>query len=135
MPALRQLIFVLAALLCQGYHTLGAPPVEVEAVVRPGQPLNFLRGNDSLSYTLPFTKVGNLMIVKARVDSVEGNFILDTGAPYLVLNLTYFRHYPQTVEHDAEHTSITGTAGGGVAKTVVPFSSLACLNTNGCRLM
>ena len=57
-------------------------------------------------------------MIKARVDSIEGNFILDTGAPGLVLNITYFRNYPQTV-HDAEQTSITGTSSSTVAKTTV----------------
>jgi hypothetical protein len=52
--------------------------------------------------------VGNLMVVKAKVDTLEGNFILDTGAPYLVLNITYFRDYPVTTQTEAEQTGIAG---------------------------
>jgi hypothetical protein len=51
---------------------------------------------DSSSGVIPFTRAGNLIVVKAKVDTMEGNFILDTGSPHLVLNLTYFRDYPST---------------------------------------
>lgn len=40
---------------------------------------------------LPIKRAGNLILVEASVDSIRGNFILDTGAPGLVLNTTYFR--------------------------------------------
>lgn len=43
--------------------------------------------------TLPIKRAGNLLLVEATIDSIQGNFILDTGAPYLVLNSTYFRNY------------------------------------------
>ena len=60
--------------------------------------------------TIPFTRAGNLIVIKARVDSTEGNFILDTGAPGLILNITYFRHYSST-ETITEHAGgITGIA-------------------------
>lgn len=64
--------------------------------------------NDSLSCIIPFNRVGNLIVIQARVDTVQGNFILDTGAPHLILNLTYFRDYPITAKHDEDQTSITG---------------------------
>src|SRR5574343_801004 len=40
---------------------------------------------------LPLKRAGNLLLVEADVDGQRGNFILDTGAPGLVLNTTYFR--------------------------------------------
>jgi hypothetical protein len=49
---------------------------------------------------IPFNRAGNLIIIKAKADSIEGNFIFDTGAPGLVLNLTYFRHYQLTPADD-----------------------------------
>src|SRR5689334_18413774 len=58
--------------------------------------------NDSLSCVLPFSRAGNLILIRAKADSTEGNFILDTGSPTLVLNITYFRHYNTTVRTDAE---------------------------------
>lgn len=38
-----------------------------------------LVSRDSVSCIIPFNRVGNLMMVKAKVDTIEGNFILDTG--------------------------------------------------------
>jgi predicted aspartyl protease len=74
---------------------------------------------------IPFTRAGNLIVVKATVDSIQGNFILDTGAPYLILNITYFRDYPLTYGED-EQTSITGS-GSAVAKTLVKKFTLGSL--------
>src|SRR5438105_532292 len=64
--------------------------------------------SDSTSCIIPFNRIGNLMVIKAKADTVEGNFIVDTGAPGLVLNITYFRDYPVTTLHDGEQTSIAG---------------------------
>lgn len=68
--------------------------------------------NDSVSSVIPFTRAGNLIMVQARVDTLEGNFILDTGAPHLVLNVTYFRDYPITTTHDEDQTGISGSSAG-----------------------
>jgi hypothetical protein len=65
---------------------------------------------DTPSCTIPFSRAGNLIVIKAKVDSIEGNFILDTGAPGLVLNITYFRDYPSREISDAEQTGITGAS-------------------------
>jgi hypothetical protein len=75
--------------------------------------------SDSVSCIIPFNRIGNLMVLKARTDTIEGNFILDTGAPGLVLNITYFRDYPVTALHDGEQTSIGGNFGSGIQKTSV----------------
>lgn len=74
--------------------------------------------SDSASCIIPFNRVGNLMVVKAKADTTEGNFILDTGAPGLVLNITYFRDYPVITHHDGEQTSIGGSTAG-IQKTTV----------------
>src|SRR3954454_17668013 len=63
---------------------------------------------DSTSCVIPFTRAGNLILIQATVDTMVGNFILDTGAPYLVLNITYFRDYQRT-SSDAQQTSISGS--------------------------
>src|SRR5215210_6965712 len=73
---------------------------------------------DSVSCVIPFSRAGNLIVVQARADTIDGNFILDTGAPHLILNLTYFREYPATQQPDAEQNSVTG-AGPAVVKTSV----------------
>lgn len=45
-----------------------------------------------IQVTIPLKRVGNLFLLEATVDSLHGNFILDTGAPHLILNQTYFRN-------------------------------------------
>lgn len=40
----------------------------------------------SSTYTIPFKKAGSLLLVNAEIDSKAGVFILDTGAPTLVVN-------------------------------------------------
>lgn len=42
---------------------------------------------------IPLKRAGNLLLIEATIDSIKGDFIIDTGAPYLVLNRTYFRQY------------------------------------------
>ncbi len=88
---------------------------------------------DSSSFIIPFSRAGNLILIKARVDSTEGNFILDTGCPGLVLNITYFRNYTRIAESDAENDGITGSFG--VAEhTIVKdfhFGSIRQYNVKG----
>lgn len=57
---------------------------------------------------------------------MEGNFILDTGAPYLVLNLTYFRDYPVTQVAGEEQTSIAGR-GASLSRTQIKELSFGTL--------
>ena len=76
---------------------------------------------ESASFTVPFSRAGNLMLIKARADSIEGNFILDTGCPGLVLNLTYFRHYANSNEQELERSSMTGTIQAVNQATVLNF--------------
>lgn len=55
---------------------------------------------------IPVKRVGKLLLVEATVDGIRGNFIFDTGAPYLVLNATYFRDYEE--QEDKLATDVTG---------------------------
>ncbi len=50
---------------------------------------------------LPIRKAGNLILIQGRADTLQGSFILDTGAPYLVLNQTYFRNYRDNPEEQS----------------------------------
>ena len=45
------------------------------------------------SILIPLKRAGNLFLIEARIDTMVGNFIVYLGAPYLVLNATYFRDY------------------------------------------
>ena len=76
---------------------------------------------DTSSFILPFTRAGNLIVIQGRADSTTGSFILDTGCPNLVLNLTYFRHYP-THTNDEERTGVTGAEFSAGQTTVADFS-------------
>ena len=55
---------------------------------------------------LPLKRSGNLLLLEGKIDSIQGNFIIDTGAPYLVLNSTYFRNYAL-----GKQTSVTSVSG------------------------
>jgi len=111
----RLILFILANVL-GGMNLCWAEPTEKKAA--PSIEIQTIPV-DTNSCIIPFSRVGNLIVIKARVDTIEGNFILDTGAPYLVLNLTYFRDYPATVVPDAEQTSIAGNGGSMLTKTIV----------------
>lgn len=45
---------------------------------------------------IPIKMIGRLAIIEARIDTLVGAFILDTGAPYLILNKTWFRDQGST---------------------------------------
>jgi hypothetical protein len=77
---------------------------------------------DFKTLIVPIKRVGNLIIVEATVDTLEGNFVLDTGAPYLILNETYFRNYPNM--GNDEVVGATGVSSGSYATIVRDFSIL-----------
>ena len=53
---------------------------------------------------IPFELIGNLIIVKAKVNEQEGNFVVDTGADIMVLHSRFFtKEYPSL---DANSVSI-----------------------------
>lgn len=62
---------------------------------------------DFETLVIPIKRAQNLLMIEATVDSVTGNFILDTGAPYLVLNRTYFRKGKS--KESAQAGGITGS--------------------------
>jgi hypothetical protein len=73
---------------------------------------------DTPSCVLPFTRAGKLIMLKGRAENTEGNFVLDTGAPYLVLNSTYFRDLEMAHNQDETQHGINGE-GGAVQKRAV----------------
>jgi hypothetical protein len=81
---------------------------------------------DSVSCIIPFSRAGNLILIKAKADTTEGNFILDTGAPGLVLNITYFRDYAATTEINEEQNGMTGEVSS-VKKTQINNFSFGCI--------
>ncbi len=66
--------------------------------------------------TIPLKHVQNLFLIEATINGVSGNFILDTGAPYLVLNKTYFRS--GSSKTDLVASGISGKGGDVSTLTV-----------------
>ncbi|HEY4060813.1 MAG TPA: pepsin/retropepsin-like aspartic protease family protein [Puia sp.] len=76
---------------------------------------------DTPTCVIPFTRAGNLILIQAKADTSVGNFVLDTGAPGLVLNMTYFRNYP-TRYTEGEEGGITGAVAGQIGTMVDQLS-------------
>lgn len=113
--------------VCAKVWAVTVRPIDSFDLARSIQ-LNALPGGNSSSCIIPFTRAGNLILVQATANTTSGNFILDSGAPSLVLNPTYFRDYPTTLVADFEQTDITGRTAP-LRKTIVPrffLSSLTC---------
>ena len=72
--------------------------------------------SDSATCVLPFTRAGNLILVRAKADTSDGYFVIDTGTPNLVLNITYFRRYPTT--NPTESGGITGAVANATQTRV-----------------
>jgi predicted aspartyl protease len=91
--------------------------------------------SDSSTCIIPFNRAGNLILIKAKADALEGNFILDTGAPGLILNMTYFRNYPQTGDSEGESGGITGAATTTSPTTInlLSFGSIKYQKANAER--
>ncbi len=64
---------------------------------------------------IPIKRVDRLLLIEARIDTMQGNFIIDTGAPDLILNHTYFRKY--WVSSDAIASNAGGIPSGPVKNT------------------
>ncbi|HKL03821.1 MAG TPA: retroviral-like aspartic protease family protein [Cryomorphaceae bacterium] len=72
---------------------------------------------------IPLKRAGKLLMIECEVDGKKGNFIFDTGAPYLVLNATYFRDYDLRNELYA-----SGITGGQVALMTTRVDKLQVKN-------
>jgi hypothetical protein len=77
---------------------------------------------DYNNLVVPIKRAGNLIVLEAQIDTMEGNFILDTGAPYLILNSTYFRDAPKI--DDQESGGVNGASAGTFTTMVKNFSIL-----------
>ena len=65
--------------------------------------------NPSNVIEIPFTKMENLIIVKASVDGVERNFILDSGSGFTILNSKYTEK--DTTDTEANQTVLSTAKG------------------------
>jgi len=83
---------------------------------------------DFKTVTIPIKRAGSLIIIEAQLDTMIGNFILDTGAPGLVLNETYFRDLPHNYEKE------TGGLNGSAHSFTTTVKNLALLDLHYDRL-
>jgi hypothetical protein len=128
-PRGSHIIFALTAVLILGSYKSIAMHVDDPPVFKPLPiVIETLPGNDSTSCVIPFSRAGNLILIRATADSTQGNFILDTGSPHLVLNLTYFRDYPTVHLIDHEQGGSTTTGNTEVLQTTVKNLSFGSLD-------
>ncbi|MBC7536586.1 MAG: aspartyl protease family protein [Ferruginibacter sp.] len=105
------------------YTTAAEPTDSLLPLIFPGKLTSDpIVSCDSLVAVIPFTRAGNLVLIQAKADTIEGNFILDTGAPGLVLNVTYFRDYPSTSATTADQGGITGNTSNADPTIISRFS-------------
>lgn len=82
--------------------------------------------------SIPLKRAGNLILIDAKIDSVEGSLIFDTGASTLVLNQTYFRNaWP--ADDLASASGVNGMLEGPVMRTNVKRFSLSELYYENLR--
>ncbi|MEO8770140.1 MAG: pepsin/retropepsin-like aspartic protease family protein [Ferruginibacter sp.] len=123
-------VFLISNTIC--YKTITAAPVDAKHIsfIDSILPIKLSNTNfndpivscDSAVAIIPFTRAGNLILIKAKADSLEGNFILDTGAPGLVLNMTYFRDYTSTATASQDQGGITGATTFADPTIIAKFS-------------
>ncbi len=112
---------VFAALICCSYISNGSGYTISKSRYLKDISFEFLDKQadaDSSGFIIPFSRAGNLILVRGRADTTVGNFILDTGCPGLVLNLTYFRDYPT---ESAEETR-RGAGAGDFSTSQTPVA-------------
>lgn len=73
---------------------------------------------------IPLKRVQNLFLVEAKIDTLVGFFILDTGAPHLVLNKTYFTEGRKA----SNNATAFGIGGGGATVLNTTIDTLAIQN-------
>ena len=95
-------------------HAINNPRIAGGPLIPRGPVISIdpIISSDSVSCVIPFTRAGNLILIQAKADTATGFFVLDTGAPGLVLNLSYFRHYQTSSPVESG-----GVTGGAAAAT------------------
>jgi hypothetical protein len=118
------LLFILLILpfqnaFCVGKYSIGGITFKHAAAIGLEDPAPY---GDFTTLVVPIKRAGNLIIVEAQLDTIEGNFVMDTGAPYLVLNSTYFRDATHIADQQAG--GINGESTGTFTTMVRNFSIL-----------
>lgn len=87
---MRASLYILAFLLLGGLHAQGEGELDVALVDLPAITATEFYRSASLDWEQPTTQairfVGGFLVVTASVDGVAGNYVLDSGAPALIVN-------------------------------------------------
>lgn len=118
-PLIILLILSYQSSFCAGKYSIGGITFKHAASIGLQDPAPY---GDFTTLVVPIKRAGNLIIVEAQIDTTEGNFVMDTGAPYLVLNATYFRDSPHITDQQAG--GINGESAGTFTTMVHNFSIL-----------
>lgn len=89
-----KLVLILLVLCWDAAWAQQAPDTSTTVAVMWTQQRNATRLNPTEAFEkeiIPIKMIGRLAVIEARIDTMVGAFILDTGAPYLILNKTWFR--------------------------------------------
>lgn len=128
---MKRYLFILLLLLpafCSFAVSGPLPKISINTISFPSAHLEDPEPSGEFNtLVIPIKRAGNLIIIQAQVDTTQGNFVLDTGAPYLVLNQTYFRDLPKY--NDQESGGINGDVAGSF-QTVVKGLEIAELSFN-----
>lgn len=112
-PHLKQLVFIVSFILTS-LAGRGADRPSTETFNLS----IFLTSNpNTRTLVIPIKRIQNLIVIEAQLDTTIGNFILDTGSPYLILNKTYFR-YGRKLDNKFA-ASASGTASVPILRTNV----------------
>ncbi len=95
-------------------------------IAKPGVLVNEETGANNI--VIPLKRAGNLILIDGKVDGQSGTFILDTGAPGLVLNSTYFRESKPALNGSGQ--GITGKRMERKSKHVDQFSFAGLIFNN-----
>jgi hypothetical protein len=90
MPNLFVACFFILILHCSTVFA-DEPESNIHSIEFTGARLIPADANSFESLTIPLKRAGNLILVDALVDSLEGNLIFDSGSSRVLLNAVYFR--------------------------------------------
>ncbi len=120
MPKVYFLLIML--LFTCSFNAAGSEHVTINGITFKNAKPDPSPAGDFKTLVIPIKRAGNLILIEAQIDTLEGNFVLDTGAPYLVLNETYFRYLPHVAEQ--ESAGINGYANSSFTTYIRNFNIL-----------
>lgn len=91
---MRQVVTIIICLLLLSRPgvSAGGPVSGAHQITFAGAFLHLSEEIGFESMTIPLKRAGNLILIDAVVDSLEGNLIFDSGSSQLLLNAVYFRN-------------------------------------------